>query len=294
MEGASEEQSKVATSLTHSHMIVNSVAGSGKTFTALHIAKLNPTRQHLLITYNAKLKIETRKRVKALKIDNVAVHTYHSYAFAKDDYELIDRLQTGITFETKFDTVMVDEVQDMKPIFFKLLCYIVEHHTIGGKGLRIVLFGDQHQCIYKFMKADSRYLTLAPLLWAKRSPTSWVESPLSVSYRITKPMAAFINQCMFGYNKLTAPKDSLLRPEYLVVDPFAQHGTLYRRLCVLLQQYTAEDIYVLAYSLKNKVMCDLENNIKKQFPAVNTYAQTSDEAVLNESVLKNKLGVPKK
>ena len=287
MDGASFEQDRVATLLETKHVIVNSVAGSGKTFTALHIAKLNSTRQHLLITYNAKLKIETRKRVKSLKIANVAVHTYHSYAFAKDDYELSEHIGNGITFETKFDTILVDEVQDMKPIFFRLLVYIVRNHTTAN--LRIVLFGDHDQCIYKFMGADSRYLTLAPDLWAKHSAVPWVYSPLNVSYRVTHTMARFVNSCMFGYNKLVAPKPSEIKPEYLVVDPFNKHGMLYQRLCVLLQEYSAEDIYVLAYSLKNTVMRDLENNIKKQFPAVNTYAQTSDEAVLNESVLKNKL-----
>jgi hypothetical protein len=287
MEGASEEQIRVASLLKENHVVVNSVAGSGKTFTALHIAKLNSHKHHLLLTYNAKLKIDTRKRVKDLGITNVAVHTFHSYAFAKDDYELAEHLADGITFETKFDTLMVDEVQDMKPMFFRLLCYIVQHHT--NAGMRIVLFGDQNQCIYTFMKADFRYLTLAPLLWHKRSDVAWAVSPLSVSYRVTQPMARFVNDCMFGYEKLVAPKPSGVLPEYLVVDPFSQHGTLYRKVCLLLQEYKPEDIYILGYSLKNKMMRDLENNIKKQFPAVNTYAQTNDEAVLNESVLKKKL-----
>ena len=287
MDGASDEQNKVASLLRENNVVVNSVAGSGKTFTALHIAKLNPNHHHLLLTYNAKLKIDTRKRVKTLGIQNVAVHTFHSYAFAKDDYEFAEHLATGITFETKFNTLLVDEVQDMKPMFFKLLCYIVKNHTLPG--LRIVLFGDHHQCIYSFMKADARYLTLAPLLWTKRSETPWAVSPLSISYRVTEPMARFVNGCMFGYDKLVATKPSEVKPEYLVVDPFMQHGTLYQRICLLLQEHKPEDIYVLGYSLKNKLMRDLENNIKKQFPAVNTYAQTNDEAVLNESVLKNKL-----
>jgi hypothetical protein len=87
---------------------------------------------------------------------------------------------------------------------------------------------------------------------------------LTVSYRVTQPMAHFVNECMFGYRKLDAPRPSDVRPEYLVVDPFAQYGTLYRRVCLLLQQYKPEDVYILSYSLKNQVMRDLENNIKKQ------------------------------
>lgn len=287
MNNASAEQERVAFLLQTNHVIVNSVAGSGKTTTALHIAKKNPNQQALIITFNRKLKIDTRQRVKALGITNMAVHTYHSYAYAKDDYELAEHLAAGITFETKFDIVLVDEVQDMKPLFFQLVCYIVENHT--NPGFRMVLFGDQHQCIYAFMKADSRYLTLAPALWGKRLSTPWVDAPLGVSYRVTKPMSRFVNDCMFGYEKLVAPKESEVRPEYLIVDPFEHFGTLYRRLCLLLQEYAPDEIYVLGYSLKNQVMRELENNIKKQFPQVNTYAQTNDEAVLSEAVLKNKL-----
>lgn len=287
MEGASAEQKQVEVLLKTANVAVDSVAGSGKTFTALHIAKSNPARKHLLITYNAKLKLDTRKRVKSLNMTNLAVHTYHSYAFAKDDYELVDHIHKGIVFETKFDTVLVDEVQDMKPLFFQLLCFIVKTHT--SPGVRLCLFGDRDQCIYKFMKADARYLTLAPQLWEKRLLTEWQRTTLSQSYRITQPMAHFVNKCMFGFDKMAAPKPSTVKPEYLKVNPWAERGQLYRRVRALLVEYKPEDVYILAYSLKNKMMQRLENNIKIDFPSVNTYAQLGDECALNESVLKNKL-----
>lgn len=287
MEGASAEQNNVLQQLQRTHVVVDSVAGSGKTFTALHIAKSFPKRNHLLITYNAKLKIDTRKRVKTLGVTNMVVHTYHSYAFAKDDFELVEHLNQGVMFETKFDTILVDEVQDMKPVFFRLLTHIVQHHTLAG--VRLVLFGDRNQCIYRFMKADARYLTLAPKLWEKRLSEGWVRTALTQSYRITAPMGKFVNDCMFGFNKMVAPKASALKPEYLVVNPWSERGVLYYKMRELLTRYRPEDIYVLSYSLKSKIMRRLENHIKMDFPAVNTYAQTSEDTVLNESVLKNKL-----
>ena len=47
-------------------MIVESVAGSGKTTTNLYIAKTFPELDILLLTYNARLKFETQDKVKQL------------------------------------------------------------------------------------------------------------------------------------------------------------------------------------------------------------------------------------
>jgi superfamily I DNA and RNA helicase len=50
---------------------IDAVAGSGKTTTSLYIAKNNPHRQILLLTYNAKLKLETREKAKQLGLSNI-------------------------------------------------------------------------------------------------------------------------------------------------------------------------------------------------------------------------------
>ena len=45
------------------NVLVDSVAGSGKTTTNLHIAKALPHYKILLLTYNSKLKEECRQKV---------------------------------------------------------------------------------------------------------------------------------------------------------------------------------------------------------------------------------------
>ena len=60
----SDEQLSVIEGLSqNNNIIVDSVAGSGKTTCNLHIAKSFPLLNILLLTYNAKLKLETREKV---------------------------------------------------------------------------------------------------------------------------------------------------------------------------------------------------------------------------------------
>ena len=76
-----QEQTDIILLLQKYNVIVDSVAGSGKTTTNLHIAKYFENLNILLLTYNAKLKKETRERVLDNDINNLEVHSYHSYCY---------------------------------------------------------------------------------------------------------------------------------------------------------------------------------------------------------------------
>jgi superfamily I DNA/RNA helicase len=75
----SHEQKNVLLNLKYNNVVCDSVAGSGKTTTILYIAKTFKSKSILLLTYNAKLKIETREKVKLLNLTNIEVHSYHSF-----------------------------------------------------------------------------------------------------------------------------------------------------------------------------------------------------------------------
>ena len=60
------------------NVIVDSCAGSGKTTTVLHLAKAMPQKNMLLLTYNSRLKEETRGSVKSLDLSNLECHSYHA------------------------------------------------------------------------------------------------------------------------------------------------------------------------------------------------------------------------
>lgn len=90
---ASEEQINVIT-YADSNIIVDSVAGSGKTTTILHLAQTmsiaNPYDLILLLTYNKKLKLETRKKIELLNLRNIEAHSYHSAAVKYYDHKCFD------------------------------------------------------------------------------------------------------------------------------------------------------------------------------------------------------------
>ena len=84
----SKEQKQIINYLEeNNNVIVNAVAGSGKTTTNLHIANHFPHLKILLITYNAKLKLETREKIKITGFKNIETHSYHSFCVKYYDSE---------------------------------------------------------------------------------------------------------------------------------------------------------------------------------------------------------------
>ncbi len=62
------------------NVIVDACAGSGKSTTILSISKELPTLNILQFTYNSMLRHEIREKVQELEIENLEVHTYHSFS----------------------------------------------------------------------------------------------------------------------------------------------------------------------------------------------------------------------
>jgi superfamily I DNA/RNA helicase len=82
---ASDEQLNIINAIKTYNVKVNSVAGSGKTTTVLHMAKQYKDESILLLTYNARLKMETRKKKDNLGLRNLEVHSYHSFCVSNYD-----------------------------------------------------------------------------------------------------------------------------------------------------------------------------------------------------------------
>ena len=129
---ASSEQMSVVNALkSGSNIILNAVAGSGKTTTALHVATECPIKLVLLLTYNSKLKEETRKRTKELNLNNIEAHSFHAMGFKYygDDCCRDPGLTSTITFDRpprrnlpNYDIIIIDEAQDMEKILYSFVC----------------------------------------------------------------------------------------------------------------------------------------------------------------------------
>jgi hypothetical protein len=268
------------------------VAGSGKTTTVLFIAKEFPDKQILLVTYNAALKLEVRER--AASFPNLRADSYHSmnlFHYMKrgkgnTDKAIRNTIQKRVLLKTSaphYDILIIDEAQDMKKLFFAL-CW--KMYTDLPNKPQIVILGDKYQGVYKFMNADSRYLTLCDKVWN----LDFSRKTLSTSYRVTKQIAAFVNEMMIGESRIEAVKDGP-PVSYWRLHMFNHLGIVYSYIQQELSsgRLAPGDIFILAASIKSdkSPIRKLENIlVQNKIPC---YFPTSDEKALDNDVIKNKV-----
>jgi ATP:corrinoid adenosyltransferase len=262
-----EEQKDIVETLSHSNVIVNAVAGSGKTTTILFLAKAYPEKEIMLITYNAKLRLETRRRCAEMELTNIEVHTYHSFCRkfyhnqCKTDSEIRETLTKNkdALYDFLFDILVLDEVQDMTPLYYRFVKKIVNDipdEKKSGEDVFFCLLGDVGQSIFEFNGSDSRFLSMGDKVFEGINKYGWKKCSLSESFRITDTMAKFIcNGCFKGEERIISTKKSDIKPRYIMVDPF-QPNYQYNRIVseinsLLAEGYLPSDIFILAPTIRN-------------------------------------------
>ena len=298
------EQQYIIECIGSSNVIVDAVAGSGKTTCILHIARKYSNLKILLITYNAKLKVETREKVRELNILNLKdnVHTYHSFCVknysekCKEDKGILKVLEnnTRPKYSYNYDLIILDEAQDISETYFKLVNKIYNDNMQSAK---ICILGDMYQSIYSFNGADPRYIKYADQIFNLNN-ISWNKCPLSESFRITKEMSDFINKCMLNNNRIISNKLTNIKPNYIICDVFGDRlgtSSISRPFAEIKRYlnmgYTASDIFVLAPSIKNDEtpVRILENKIKDTLKNIMVYVPISDEEKIDEEIMRDKI-----
>ena len=217
----SNEQNNIINLLKdNKNIIVDSVAGSGKTTTNLYIANSFSKLNILLLTYNAKLKIETRERIDKLEITNLETHSYHSFCVkyynnkCYTDYEIKNIINSNMKTlkQISYDILILDEAQDITDLYYELICKI---YTDNNKKAQICLLGDRYQSIYDFNNADPRFIIYAEQIFNFNN-LFWNKCQLSQSYRIIKEMAEFINICLLNSNRIRSEKITNNKPTYVI------------------------------------------------------------------------------
>jgi len=283
----------------NNNVLIDSVAGSGKTTCNLHIAQNFPNMNILLLTYNSKLKIETREKAQNIGIYNIEVHSYHSFCVKYYDNlcfndTIISKILKNKNKSVKdfsFDVIVLDEAQDITSLYYELICKIYKDNiNISAK---ICIFGDKKQSIFDFNKADQRFIEYAIELFNFNS-YNWVKCNLSVSFRITYEMSLFINKCLLNEERIISNKITNNKPRYIICDCFG--GDISSRTFEEVKYYfdlgyKPNDIFILAPSIKtaNNPIRRLENKIKKEMPNVMVYVPTNDDEKLNEELLEGKI-----
>tara|TARA_B100000927_G_scaffold290838_1_gene290765 strand:+ start:516 stop:2633 length:2118 start_codon:yes stop_codon:yes gene_type:complete len=212
MELNEEQQFIVDQIKDNKNVIVDAVAGTGKTTTILSLAEQLPKKSMLQITYNKSLKHEVREKIKAREIKNLSIHTYHSlhYAYYSNtgytDIEMYKSLKDNLQPVMKIqhiDVLIVDEAQDMTLLYFRFLVKFLQDFK---KKVTLLVLGDVMQGLYQFKGSDSRFLSLANEIWDSKylKKKEFVRTTMRMSYRITNEIASFVNNVMIGNERMLA------------------------------------------------------------------------------------------
>jgi hypothetical protein len=301
-------------------LVVDAVAGCGKTTLVLNIAKeLNTSPTNiLLLTYNARLKDESRIRALQEEIP-IEIHTYHSFAVAHYDKKCHTDLEmmrflsnpnSKYPKNLKYDVVVIDEAQDMTPLYFELVTSILRENTPSVPSL--IILGDERQSIYQFKGSDSRYISEAhyPFVFGKESRI-WKRVTITDSYRIPPCISEFLNTCCFRNFRIYSKKpDNGEKVDYMVTDLYSlskhidwngnsamnsrkEDGILFKYIMELLEEYSPEDIFILSPSLNsvNSPIKKLENSLKldPRTKHVPIFVATNEEERLDEDIIRGKL-----
>jgi hypothetical protein len=260
----SDEQHKILNAVKRGcSIIIDAVAGSGKSTTVLQIAQMMSEKRILQITYNKSLKDEVRKSAEAHSLMNLEVHSYHSLGYkyysadcARDKgiiAAIHNMLPNKVPRMQPFDIIIIDECQDMTPMLYQLSVKFYIDNLIAYCNLRgntdwnrrwrpqMIFMGDRYQCVYEFRSADSRFLTLADYCWRRyvtpaynpydissipkdASLPAFERHTLSVSYRLTVQLTDFVNISLMHNKRIVAANDRQGPKVYLYSGANAEHS----------------------------------------------------------------------
>lgn len=291
----SEEQLKVIENINKGiSVIIDAVAGSGKTTTIIGMAKSIPNKFILQITYNAHLKKEVKEKVYNEKIENLEVHTYHSLCLKYYKCHKDEQIKNVLEYNVKpkkvippYSVIVIDEVQDMRNLYYNL---ILKFLVDMNKKIPIIVAGDKYQGIYEFSDADTRFLTLAD----KIHINNFVRLDFKTSYRVTPQISRFLNNHIIGYDRIISGNTNgkITSVKYIVCDRGDDKSIKFivdEIIKKLKLGYKPSDFFIMSYSIKhNDFLKKIENILSKM--KIYVYYENSDEEKTPESkLIENKL-----
>lgn len=294
---ASKEQEEIVKMAEGNNLKVEAVAGAGKTTTFLHISLRYQARRWLLLTYNARLKEETRERVKRMGIQNMEVHSYHALCtkYFSSSCHTDNGIRAFLSGSTvlrpkkafpEFHGLMIDECQDMKPLYFELIKRI---HKEIHRFNQFILVGDPKQNIFEYDEADARFLTLSPRLFGPLSLLEWKSPVLKESFRLNEKTAHFLNECVFKRETIRATRKDGKKPVYLICDIYKHTEFIFNRIQKFVHENSVDDVFIIAPSIRsqNSPVRQLANRFTKD--GIPIFIPLSDEEKLDQDVLNGKI-----
>lgn len=275
----SDEQQCILDTVKEGHnVMVDAVAGTGKTTLILSIARESPEKKILQLTYNASLRKDVKETVERNEIQNLTVHTYHSLAkryylsTGYTDTEIRRLLFKNMPLKgepPKFDMIVLDECQDMTLLYFQLMVKFIKDIDCN---IQLLILGDYMQGLYDFKGADIRFLTLADQLWnglTNLNTPGFKQRTMKMSFRITNQMRYFVNDVMLGEERMNSCREGNV-VTYIRNSRSNISRVVYAEITKLLKNgVNPSDIFVLGGSVKgaNSNIRRLENTlVEKDIP----------------------------
>ncbi|KAK1241082.1 hypothetical protein MKX08_001056 [Trichoderma sp. CBMAI-0020] len=302
----SPAQQKIVKLCAVQNVVVSACPGSGKTAVAEAIIAAYPELRVAVLTFSKSLQTETSSRLceypncenytfNKLGTLLLGVTVYNDVIFA--EYIRRARLYNMLP-EWKFDPfdiIVLDEFQDCtNNIFWLTNCFIKANNQklarLGRPPARLVVVGDERQSIYGYRGADQRYLTLADELLGPVSPYPFAKTPLSESFRLSKPSVQFINKAFLGGKPYITSSKSGPKPIVLRCYPY-RGNTLSKKICGLIKAHGAKNSVILSPSIrKNKLLQHLTSKLAEDYH-IPIAKPTDDDFVVDKRVTNGKVRV---
>lgn len=249
---------------------------------------------------------ETISRARSLGIENAIVYNYHSFGYEFYSSEcftneglkrvLADDMQPQKPLP-QFDILVLDEQQDMNPIFYEFIRKVIKD-SCKGRWPQFLILGDRHQEIYLHNGSDERFLTLAEDLFQNPSDgvkTDWTKIEQKTSYRMPKLNVKFINEQVLkppkGEEILAVKSDETIRPRYVICDGLSD-GPLNEILRLIGLGLSPSQIIVLAPSVRSKQaksLRHLANQLALNHSSIPVHISTDDDAEISPLVTQGKI-----
>ena len=293
----SKEQLSVLETLKMHNVITSAVAGAGKTTLALQLVRAFSGSKFLVVTYNRALSQDCNQKIRALALgDRVKCFTYHAL-MAKvckqkcfNDSMFLDLLHhhlqnvSGLDFQ--FDALVVDEMQDQRLHHYQFLTALL--CQLKKTDCRFLFVGDNNQLLYDFYKqnpADTRYLGLAATLFSRFTTVGFKKVALSVSFRTTPKIAAFVNHTCSGSNmtsgNTTAPNEPV---RYVVCNLYSYRTVHY--LYHLIREHGQENVLFVSNTVtKSRSLKFIINALRGK--GISFFVSRNDYPPATSAVLKN-------